>query len=564
MRSGRPGARAACPPRLVGPLAHAHPFEGGFPPSNGAFGRPKAPKRSFAASFASVPTWAKLLVAVALLGLPAEALGQTLELERGRLAGTVRVVEDPAARGGRAVAVRGRGEVRRRFTTLHGLSALVLRARALPCNRTRPRIVLRLDGRRVGLRVVRSARFAGLRFRAAAPPGPRVAVLRLANPGRGPSCRRTVVLDSLRVVGRQSPPPLTPSPAAAPAVAPPAEQPVPEGGYTNPVFAAPGAPDPGVLDVGSTHSDYFVFSTGARFPMLRSADLVNWAPAGWALPGRPSWAAQTGDWNPWAPSVIERDGACPNSVGPRCFVLFHVSRHGALEPPTNCIGVAVSPRPEGPYNQLGPLGGDLDSSGRPPGCGDDDGYSNIDPAPFVDSDGRAYLYLSTGRRCQMPAPGAECPWDRTISVIPLAPDLLTASGPRQPLFDADSPGWEVAPFGPVVENPWPVKSGSTYVLLYSGGAYTRAYGMGYATSSSPTGPFVKSAGNPFLAQSADVLSPGGGMLATGPKGGSWLVYHGRRGSYANPRELRIDRLRFTTESSVAVDGPTSEPQPGAP
>ena len=182
----------------------------------------------------------------------------------------------------------------------------------------------------------------------------------------------------------------------------------------------------------------------------------------------------------------------------------------------------------------------------------------------MDGDGRAYLYLSTGRLCDPPSPNVECPPHRAISVIPLAADLLTASGPRQPLFDADSAGWEVAPFGPVVENPWPVKSGSTYVLLYSGGAYTGRYGMGYATSSSPTGPFVKSAGNPILAETADVLSPGGGMLATGPKGGSWLVYHGRRGSYANPRELRIDRLRFTTESSVAVDGPTSAPQPAAP
>jgi arabinan endo-1,5-alpha-L-arabinosidase len=395
------------------------------------------------------------------------------------------------------------------------------------------------------------------------------------------------VVDSLRVVERRGPPSWSPG-ATAPvagqgATAPPTgpgagtppggpgpEPPVPpapEGSYQNPVFASPGAPDPGVLDVGSAHTDYFVFSTGARFPMLHSPDLVNWTPAGTALQARPGWAVSPGDWNPWAPSVIERDGPCPGSSGPRCFVLFHVSLHGTLEPPTNCIGVAVSPQPEGPYRELGPLtftGGGVDASGRPPGCGDDGGYSNIDPAPFVDGDGQAYLYLSTGRRCEAPAPGAACPWDRTISVIPLAPDLLTASGPRLPLFDAESSGWEVGSFGPVVENPWPVKSGSTYVLLYSGGAYTRAYGMGYATSTSPTGPFVKSAGNPILAEAAGVLSPGGGMLATGPRGGSWLVYHGRRGSYSSPRELRIDRVRFPTGSTVAVDGPTSAPQPGAP
>jgi arabinan endo-1,5-alpha-L-arabinosidase len=426
--------------------------------------------------------------------------------------------------------------------------------------------VLSLDGRRIGTRPVRSRRFAGLRFRATAAAGPRTAALRLANPGRGRSCRRAVLLDRLRVVER--PAPAAPSPAPAPAVAaPPAEPQIPDGGYRNPVFASPGAPDPGVLDVGSTHSDYFVFSTGDRFPVIRSPNLVDWTPAGRALPARPGWAAQSGDWNPWAPSVIERDGPCPGSAGSRCFVMFHVSRHGTLSPPTNCIGVAVSPVPQGPYVERGPLeftSGGVDASGRPPGCGDDGGYSNIDPAPFVDGDGSAYLYLSTGRRCAVPSPGTECPWDRTISVIPLADDLLTASGPRQSLFNASSAGWEVGSFGPVVENPWPVRSGSTYVLLYSGGAYTGAYGMGYATSSSPTGPFVKSAANPFLAEAAGVLSPGGGMIATGPKGGTWLVYHGREGSYGNPRQLRIDRLHLPTESTVAVDGPTSAPQAEAP
>jgi hypothetical protein len=516
-----------------------------------------------------------LLLAAALLGLPAAAHGRTLELERGRLTGAVRVVEDRSAGGGRAVALTGQGHIRRRFATRHGFSALLLRARALPCTGRRPRIALRLDGARIGTRVARPRRFAWLRFRGAAAAGPRMAELRLANPGRGGSCRRGVVLDSLRVVERPQPPPSPPAPlavTAAPAGAgggPPSSPapPGPVGAYQNPVFAAPGAPDPGVLDVASTHSEYFVFSTGDRFPMLRSPDLVNWTPAGRAMQARPDWAVPTGDWNPWAPSVIERDGACPGSSGPRCFVLFHVSRHGALVPPTNCIGVAVSPQPDGPYRELGPLtftGGGVDTSGRPPGCGDDAGYSNIDPAPFVDGDGRAYLYLSTGRRCETPAPGVVCPWDRTISVIPLASDLLTASGPRLPLFEAESAGWEVGSFGPVVENPWPVKSGSTYVLLYSGGAYTGRYGMGYATSSSPTGPFVKSGGNPILAEAAGVLSPGGGMLATGPRGGSWLVYHGRRGSRSSPRELRIDRVHFATGPAVAVDGPTSAPQAGAP
>jgi hypothetical protein len=525
-----------------------------------------------------VPAWAKRLFgavllggAAVLLGLPGQAHGLTFQLEGGRLGGAVRVVQDRAAVGGRAVALTGRGVVRHRFATKRRATAAVLRGRALPCGGRRPRIVLRLDGRAVGAWAVPSRRFTRVRFRASAPPGPHTAALRLANPGRVRSCRRTAVLDSLRIVERRSLPPAPPRPAPIAAVPPaaaaaPADPPVPQGGYRNPVFASPGAPDPGVLDVGAAHSEYYVFHTGERFPMLRSTDLVNWTPAGSALPARPAWAAQTGEWNPWAPSVIERDGACPGQSGARCFVLFHVSRHGTLVPTTNCIGVAVSPVPQGPYVELGVLeyaDGGLDASGRPPGCGDDGGYSNIDPAPFLDADGRAYLYVSTTRRCSTEPPNAVCPPDRTISTIPLAEDLLTASGPRQPLFNA-APGWEVGSFGPVVENPWLVRSGSTYLMLYSGGAFTGAYGMGYATSSSPTGPFEKSQSNPVLAEAEGVLSPGGGMPVTGPRGGAWLVYHGRRGSYANPRELRIDRLRFPTESTLAVDGPTSAPQPAAP
>src|SRR5918999_2691624 len=97
-----------------------------------------------------------MAVAVAPLGPPHDAEARTLELERGRLAGAVRVIEDRAAGGGRAVAVRGPGVVRKSFATLHGAAVLVLRARAAPCARRRPRIVLRLDGSRIGSRVVGS------------------------------------------------------------------------------------------------------------------------------------------------------------------------------------------------------------------------------------------------------------------------------------------------------------------------------------------------------------------------------------------------------------------------
>ena len=521
-----------------------------------------------------------VLAGVPLLLIPAQAAARAVEVEGGRLTGTLaKVVKDPRARGGRAVALSGRGAVRRRVTTRYGLRAVVLRARGVPCAGS-PRVAVLLNARRAGPRVVRRRSFRRLRLTVNARAGLRVLTLRLANPRRRRSCRRTLVLDSLRLVERPRPAPArrapdpipAPAPVAAPAAAPGPE--TPPGGYRNPVFptpTAPGRPDPMVLDVGDAHSDYLAFTTGDRFPVLRSTDLVHWTPAAPALAARPGWVRQTGEWNPWAPSVIERAGSCPGLSGPRCFVLFHVARHDdTLSPPTNCIGIAVSPVPQGPYQELGPLGftgGAVDASGRPPGCGDDGGYSNIDPAPFVDSDGEAYLYLSTGHRCATPSPNAECPWDRTISVIELTPDLLRAAGPRQELFHGEPPGWELAAFAPpapVVENPNPVRRGNTYFVLYSGGAFNGPYGMGYATSTAPTGPFVKATENPILREANAVISVGGGALVTGPRGGDWLAYHGRQGAYANPRELRIDPVRFPSAASVAVDGPTSAPQPNGP
>jgi arabinan endo-1,5-alpha-L-arabinosidase len=188
----------------------------------------------------------------------------------------------------------------------------------------------------------------------------------------------------------------------------------------------------------------------------------------------------------------------------------------------------------------------------PIGCGDGAGYSNIDPAPFVDTaTGKVYLYLSTGHD----ASGA---WNRKASVIPLSADRIRASGSRRALFSATR-SWEAG----VIEAPWMHKRKPTYYLFYSAGNWTNAsYAMGYATSSSPTGSFAKATANPILKSTADVIGPGGGSLTTGPHGGDWLVYHGRAIA-GGPRTLRIDPLVWNTAylpARVSVRGPTTTPQ----
>jgi beta-xylosidase len=320
-------------------------------------------------------------------------------------------------------------------------------------------------------------------------------------------------------------------------------------------------------------SDYYAYHTGSNFPVLHSTDLVTWQRVGAALTTRPSWVVPSGDWHPWSPSVMRAARACPGTTSRYCYYLFYTGLTTQFGPATHCVAVATSPTPAGPFTDRGPVasaGGALDQSGRPAGCGDDAGYSNIDPAPFVDSDGRVYLYLTTNRRCAAPAPGQECPTAVTVSVLPLASNAQAASGPRKPLFAGAAGSWEQEPGqAPKVEGPWMVKKGSTYYLFYSGGDYRRAYGMGYATASSPLGtsstsPFAKAAANPVLKQTAAVLSPGGGSLTRGPRGGDWLLYHGRSGDYSQPRTLRIDPVFWSSTGAVTVRGPTTGAQAPVP
>ena len=339
--------------------------------------------------------------------------------------------------------------------------------------------------------------------------------------------------------------------------------------YQNPIYGAGADP----MALRNSSSDYYSYRTGTNFPILHSTDLVTWQPVRNALSARPTWVVATGDWHPWSPSVLRASRSCPSTSSRACYYLFYTGLTDRYGPNTHCVAVATSTTPAGPFKDRGPLpaaGGARDQSGRPLGCGDDAGYSNIDPAPFVDSDGRAYLYLTTNRRCAAPAPGLECPMNVTISVIPLASNPISASGPRKPLFSGDAGTWEQEPGqAPKVEGPWMVRKASTYYLFYSGGDYRRTYGMGYATAASPLGansptPFAKAAANPVLKQTSDVFSPGGGSLTIGPRGGDWLVYHGRAGDYSQPRALRIDPVFWSSTGAVSVRGPTTGLQTPAP
>jgi hypothetical protein len=330
----------------------------------------------------------------------------------------------------------------------------------------------------------------------------------------------------------------------------------PKGTYQNPVYGA--FPDPMALASGV---DYYAYGTGTNFPILHSTDLVHWSSAGTAFTAAtfPSWSI--GD--SWSPSVlavpVSAARPCPGfalAPGALCFYMYYVGLKAAQPANYHCVGVATSDRPDGGFKDQGVLDNGTLTARGPVGCGDDSGYSNIDPAPFVDTDGQVYLYVETGRD----ASGAVA---ATLSVLRLASDLVHVVGPRQALLTATEP-WTQRGSDKIVEGPWMQLRNGTYYLFYSGGDFAGNYAMGYAPGPTATGPFTPSPTNPILKGTSQVYGPGGGSTIKGPRSGAdQMIYHARDAP-GNPRTLRIDRLIWNdavTPATVAVNGPTVSPQP---
>jgi beta-xylosidase len=273
--------------------------------------------------------------------------------------------------------------------------------------------------------------------------------------------------------------------------------------------------DPHVLRVGAV---YFAYATNAgptNVQVMTSPDLVHWKAAGDALPQLPPWA---GPGRTWAPVVLPRD---------RGFVLFYTVREQRSG--RQCISVASARRPEGPFVDTGapPLVFQLDRGG------------SIDPSPFVDVDGTAYLLWKSDDNA----------FDRPSSLWGqrLAADGLTLEGESSELLRQDR-GWE----RPLIEAPSMVRVDGRYYLFYSANRWESPnYAIGYAIGRSPLGPFTKiTRRGPWFASSGGSAGPGGQEFFTDAGGGLRMAYHawtpGTVGYDAGgARSVRIARVGFS-------------------
>lgn len=263
-------------------------------------------------------------------------------------------------------------------------------------------------------------------------------------------------------------------------------------GYANPVINRD-FPDPDVLRVEDTYYAYATNSGGVNIQVARSDDLVHWELLPDALPTLPGWAAQEFGFA-WAPDVTTFDG--------EQYVMYHVARYQGVQ----CIGVAVSESPEGPFEPVGDA---------PFVCQTEQGGS-IDAASFVDEDGTPYLLWKNDGN----ALGGKT-W---LYIQQLAPDGLSLVGEPVRLLERDE-RWE----GRLIEAPTLWKHDGRYYLFYSANDYASPqYAVGYAVSDEILGPYTKPQRQPILKSDLGegLVGPGGQDIVRWKDGSEWMVYHG--------------------------------------
>lgn len=328
--------------------------------------------------------------------------------------------------------------------------------------------------------------------------------------------------------------------------------------------------DPFILP--ASDGRFYMYGTGGvsnGFKAYSSDNLADWTDEGTVYEGATddSWAM--GEF--WAPEVYERDG--------KYYMWYSATwKHNPTNEAENFrIGVAVADKPTGPFVEMN--GGPLF----------DPGYPVIDANLWFDDDnGKVYLYYS---RCtwKNPVESEIAAWARDekgwygevieswVYGVEISPDFSRVTGEpvlllRPPLkMDDRQSEWESRSVAHHeinrrwTEGSFIFRHEDTYYMMYSANHYAGPYyAVGYATSESPLGPFVKSGNNPILEKNVerggDVTGTGHCMSLTLPDGQMICVYHGRTTATGDDRVVFIDRMEITPEGGLRVDGPTTGKQ----
>lgn len=273
-------------------------------------------------------------------------------------------------------------------------------------------------------------------------------------------------------------------------------------------------PDPDILVVDGVYHAYATNNEGQNVQHQTSTDLVHWTPQPDAAPVLGDWVGPCSfapggatDNCVWAPEVSAVEGG---------YALYYTARDESSQ--LQCIGVATSASPNGPFVPVGtePLVCPTGQDGEP------DLGGAIDASTYREG-GQLYLLWKADGNC--------CAGKTAIIYLqPLSADGTTLTGPPVELIRRDLP-FE----GNVVEAPTLVERDGTYYLFYSANDFAGGgYRTNYATSTSLTGPYVKSRTELMTTDRfrGDVRGPGGQDVVTNADGSTSIVFHGWDPTYS--------------------------------
>lgn len=313
------------------------------------------------------------------------------------------------------------------------------------------------------------------------------------------------------------------------AAPPPAQRPLatPVSTFTNPVLNRD-FPDPDVLQVSNDYYAYATNSGGINIQVARSNDLVHWSVLQDALPSLPAWAAREFG-NVWAPEV--------SSFDRKTYTMYYVARYKISAGGTQCIGIATSILPQGPFQS---------PAEKPFVCQTGLGGS-IDPSVFTDDDGSRWLLWKND--------GNSTGGQTWIYLQRLSADGQALEGEPTRLITADQT-WE----GVLVEAPTLIKHAGKYYLFYSANAYNdRRYAVGYAVADRIDGPYTKPQSTPLLATRipAGIVGPGGQDLVIDDDGELWMLFH----AWSPAGERNLNAVKVNWADGVPNVNVTRNPQP---
>jgi hypothetical protein len=194
-----------------------------------------------------------------------------------------------------------------------------------------------------------------------------------------------------------------------------------------------------------------------------------------------------------------------------------------------------------------------DTSGGPLYCGAP-GVGVLDPSPFVDPNGTAYLLWKSNDGQGSAAPSQ-------IWSVPLNASGTGFAGTPTVLLTVDQP---LLPWETTTDDPQMVFASGAYDLLFSGGDFqSTSYNEALTTCAGPLGPCSQPAA-PFLTTYGTAYGPGGGALFQDAGGGWWLGYAAWNAPCTNygcgaVRFLYTAPIDFSTGLSVPCNPPAGTP-----